>query len=424
MPSTYNTVRYNDTGENVKRLQTALNSAGHKLEVDGIFGEKTLDALKQFQTAQGLTADGVAGEQTWGALQGGANPSGNDTSAALYNLMTQYNSNQGYTPKTAEEIKQQATDETKGYYDQLKLSAQQQHQANDLRLQQQQQGLQAAYDKQREQSAKQYAQVYSQSDRQMLSRGMQRSSYAAQTLANISLEGAEAQQAIADQQAAAEGDIAQQRTLLAQQLAAQLGQYDANQAADVINRIRELESQEYDRGVAAADRQNSLATQLYQFLYQQQRDDAEDQRYADQFAYQQQQDKAEADRYAEQFAYQQQQDKAEADRYAEQLAYQQQRDEISDKQWQMQFDEDVRRYNESQKKSSGGSRAPAPQTPDPNANPLNGGMSWTDFLAAMGADASTAAATAAAASVTAASAASKVASSGSQFNRFAVKARE
>ncbi len=270
-------------------------------------------------------------------------PQSDPLSELLQKLLEQYNSGQPYTPKTEEEIRNQAAGEYESYYDQLKLAAQQQQQTSDLLLQQRQEGLQAAYDKQREQSREQYDQVYSKSDRQMLSRGMQRSSYAAQTLANISTEGAEAQQAIADQQAAAEGEIAQQRTLLAQQLAQQLAQYDASKAADVLGRIRELEEQEYQRGLDASDRQNSLSMQLYQLLYQQKRD------------------------------------------------------EIEDNQWQQQFNESVRQYNASQsgKSSGGGGGSSGGYTGGYNGSSANkptqsgnsnttGAMSWADFAAALG----------------------------------------
>ena len=177
-----------------------------------------------------------------------------------------------YTPKTDAELRTQAEGEYQSYYDQLRLAAQQQQAASDLRLAQQREGLATTYDKQREQSAKQYAQAYSQADRQLLRRGMQRSSYGAQSLANISTQGAEAQQTIADAQAAAEANIDAQRTLLQQQLAAQMSQYTASQQSDVLNRLRQLQDQEYNRQVDAWKSQSTLLQQLYQNEYQQERD--------------------------------------------------------------------------------------------------------------------------------------------------------
>ncbi len=58
-------------GENVKTLQTALNAsgkAGKILTVDGAFGPLTDTAVRTFQKAKGLKADGIAGPKTWAAL--------------------------------------------------------------------------------------------------------------------------------------------------------------------------------------------------------------------------------------------------------------------------------------------------------------------------------------------------------------------
>lgn len=191
---------------------------------------------------------------------------------ALQKLLEQYNQTSSYVPKTADQIRQQAQGEYQSYYDQLRLAAQQAQARNDLALQQQREGLQRTYDKQREASQKEYENAYSRADRQQLSRGMQRSSYTAQVLANLTQEGAEAQQELWNAQGAAEGNIDAQRTQLAAQLADQLSQYGASEAADVLARIKELEDQEYDRGRENDQYKNSLSAQIYQFLYQGEQD--------------------------------------------------------------------------------------------------------------------------------------------------------
>ena len=62
-------VRMGDSCDAVMTLQTELNAQGYACgEVDGVFGQNTLNAVMAFQTAKGLTADGVVGAQTWGAL--------------------------------------------------------------------------------------------------------------------------------------------------------------------------------------------------------------------------------------------------------------------------------------------------------------------------------------------------------------------
>lgn len=63
------TLRRGDVGSYVEYLQRKLES--YLLPVggiDGIFGAKTEDAVKRFQTDNGLTADGIVGANTWAAL--------------------------------------------------------------------------------------------------------------------------------------------------------------------------------------------------------------------------------------------------------------------------------------------------------------------------------------------------------------------
>ncbi|MCZ3365709.1 MULTISPECIES: peptidoglycan-binding domain-containing protein [Methanobacterium] len=54
-----------DTGRQVKDIQHWLNAHGYKAgEEDGIFGEKTRDAVIQFQSAKKIVTDGIIGSQT------------------------------------------------------------------------------------------------------------------------------------------------------------------------------------------------------------------------------------------------------------------------------------------------------------------------------------------------------------------------
>jgi peptidoglycan hydrolase-like protein with peptidoglycan-binding domain len=65
----YILLKKGDQGEAVKRLQTALVTAGHlEGEADGIFGGKTEKAVKAFQKAHALEVDGVAGKEVLTAL--------------------------------------------------------------------------------------------------------------------------------------------------------------------------------------------------------------------------------------------------------------------------------------------------------------------------------------------------------------------
>jgi putative peptidoglycan binding protein/D-alanyl-D-alanine carboxypeptidase-like protein len=57
-----------DRGQQVKKLQEALNARGATLVVDGIFGAGTHAAVINFQAKNGLTADGIVGPKTKAAL--------------------------------------------------------------------------------------------------------------------------------------------------------------------------------------------------------------------------------------------------------------------------------------------------------------------------------------------------------------------
>lgn len=62
--TTKNWIEYGDRGNDVKNLQAKLNKVGHNLEVNGICGNATVSAIKDFQEKYNLTVDGQAGKNT------------------------------------------------------------------------------------------------------------------------------------------------------------------------------------------------------------------------------------------------------------------------------------------------------------------------------------------------------------------------
>ena len=68
---------YTNPAVQIKTVQRILNALGYKgkdgkaLSIDGAFGRNTSYAVKAYQTASKLTADGVVGSLTWKALLGG-----------------------------------------------------------------------------------------------------------------------------------------------------------------------------------------------------------------------------------------------------------------------------------------------------------------------------------------------------------------
>ena len=66
--SNYPTLKSGSTGNFVYLLQYLLTQNGYNISVDGSFGPNTLNAVTAFQTANGLTADGIVGANTWRTL--------------------------------------------------------------------------------------------------------------------------------------------------------------------------------------------------------------------------------------------------------------------------------------------------------------------------------------------------------------------
>ena len=63
------TLRYGDKGDDVLKMQKRLKQWGYYTgAVDGVFGGKTLTAVKLFQRKNGLAADGIVGTKTLAAL--------------------------------------------------------------------------------------------------------------------------------------------------------------------------------------------------------------------------------------------------------------------------------------------------------------------------------------------------------------------
>ena len=62
-------LRQGSKGGEVKEVQRRLKEWGYyKGEIDGVYGAKTMEAVKAFQRKNGLTADGIAGKSTYEAL--------------------------------------------------------------------------------------------------------------------------------------------------------------------------------------------------------------------------------------------------------------------------------------------------------------------------------------------------------------------
>lgn len=79
------TLSYGSSGDEVKKLQKALNEKGYSLDVDGKFGAKTQSAVKAYQQKNGLSVDGIVGKNTWNSL---SNNKGTTTNNATKSTST------------------------------------------------------------------------------------------------------------------------------------------------------------------------------------------------------------------------------------------------------------------------------------------------------------------------------------------------
>lgn len=69
LSESYGVSKYGSSGEEVKQIQEKLKRWGYyKGEIDGIYGSKTVAAVKEFQKKNNLKVDGIAGEQTLKAI--------------------------------------------------------------------------------------------------------------------------------------------------------------------------------------------------------------------------------------------------------------------------------------------------------------------------------------------------------------------
>ena len=203
--------------------------------------------------------------------------------SSLEQLMNQLHAYQPYEAMTQEEMNEAAENRYRALYDQKRLSAQQAYEQSDAARERELASLQDTYSRERGRSASQTEAIYRQAGRQALSRGMQRSSYHNANLTNIHLAGEAAQQEISREQAEAESDVNEQRSLLSRQLAAQIAGYDAQQRTDVLGYLDELAAREYDRTVQSQNTHTQLAMKLYEYQHQLEVEAAEQARWQAEF---------------------------------------------------------------------------------------------------------------------------------------------
>lgn len=173
-----------------------------------------------------------------------------------------------YTVRTDEELQAAAEKRYQTQYNQQKLTAQQSYETSDLAYQNQLKALQDTLATNQNTLLKNTMDSMAAADRYTITRGMQRSSYGAANRANIQNKGNEGMAALLKQYATDAGGIESNRTLLAQQLANTLAQYDIDYLNDVQAYIDEQKQIDYERQAAAIEAANALQMQLFEYSRQ------------------------------------------------------------------------------------------------------------------------------------------------------------
>ncbi len=173
--------------------------------------------------------------------------------------------NYDYTPRTDEELQTAAENRYNTVYNQKRQSANQSYQTQDLAYANQLQQLQNTLAQNQQDLAKQTENARLQAARYQITRGMQRSSYGAANDSNLMASGVAEQQKLLNQYGVDANGIGANRTLLAQQLADTLAQYDTDYMNDVLAYKDELEQTDYERAQAAKEAQNALEMQMFEY---------------------------------------------------------------------------------------------------------------------------------------------------------------
>lgn len=170
-----------------------------------------------------------------------------------------------YTPRTDDQLQQEAQNRYSSTYNQKRQTAQQSYDTKNLAYENQMQNLQDTLRQNQQELARQTENSRLQAARYQITRGMQRSSYGAANDANIMNSGLGEQQKLMNQFSTDSNVIKSNQTLLAQQLADTLAGYDIDYLNDVNAYIDEQKQLDYDRQTAADKTYNDLQMALYEY---------------------------------------------------------------------------------------------------------------------------------------------------------------
>ena len=335
--ATYNQLSYGSKGSEVTELQKLLNQNGYTLDEDGIFGDKTQAAVKDYQQKNSLSVDGIVGTNTWGALTKASTGATTNQNATANQSTTTANTgfqNSAYqesdTVKQAYDMLQQQMSNKPGEY-----TSAWQTQLNDI-LQQIQNREKFSYDMNADVLYQQYKDQYMLQGQKAMMDTMGQAQAMTGGYGNSYAQSAGQQ--------AYQGHLQQLNDKIPElyQLALNKYQMEEDQMYDQASLMAQMENQDYGR---YRDQVSDYNTELDRL---QNRYDTE--RNYDYSKWADDRD----------FSYGQYID----DRN---MQYQQDRDKVSDEQWQKQFDEALRQWNFANKQGEYAVAAtPAKSNPNPS----------------------------------------------------------
>ena len=404
-------------GSSVSELQDLLNNNGYQLDTDGIFGPQTEQAVKDYQQNNGLTVDGIVGDETWGSLtnSGAAPAAGNNNAATPQPTLPAIQSNwtyedfktSGETDAANQKRQDLATQKPGDFsYDPYQKS-EVVSQAEAL-LQQQLASKPGAYQSQWQSMMDDY--MGKLMNRDPFSYNLNEDALYQQYKDQYVLQGQQAMMDTMGQASAMTGGYGNSYAQTAGQQTYQgylqqlndrvpelyqmaLNQYN-QEGQNLLNQygmLADRENQDYgryrdtlsdyntelDRLTTDARYQGELDYNRYMdalnMAYGQHRDTVSD--------WQQAMDRADADYWNQynrdygQYSddrnlyYQQDRDQISDAQWNQSLQYQQDRDKVSDSQWQAEFDENKRRYEQERAQSNKGSSSSGNPTGNPTPSP-------------------------------------------------------
>lgn len=193
--------------------------------------------------------------------------------------------------RTDTQLREAASNKYAPIYNAQVEGAQQAQQQSDLSLAQRIERLLPEYQKNAENIEKSTTSAFNQQNRQVLSRGMQRSSYNNATLGNIQIAGMKALAQNDEQRTTEVNQINAQRSQMEQQLAQTLARLEADKEMNIAGYTDEMRQQDWSNAMTGYQTLQNLETTLAEMGYRQERDAVTDSQWQQQFDLQQSQTK-------------------------------------------------------------------------------------------------------------------------------------